>query len=278
MKYNKLIGNIFVVDTELDQAKISATIIVTIITLILLFIYENEPIKINGLINSLIYPFVATVILLVGRKYELIKKFFSTYFTKSSLKISNGKIIMYLAILLIFLFQATYINIVVVALFIISGFMRIIIQNTKALFFADISEFMDFIKIYGYIRASFFALAILWLLKKIMILISYTFVLNSVFFWTTLLFIIFLFEVQFISNLYPYCEKHKDIENTILIIREIAKNKHIKINKISSCIGVPNNFVNKQLLELVDAKYIVKRKKKSAELEEYYKKIYTDGL
>ena len=163
------------------------------------------------------------------------------------------------------------------ALFITSGFQRIIIQNTNALFFAEISEFMDFIQIYGCVRASYFALMIILISKITGIFIPHVFVFNSIILWVALFFIIFLFEIQFISNLYPYFVKHKDIENTILIIREIAKNKHIKTNKISLRIGVPDEFVNKQLHELVDAKY-TSVKNKRAELGNDYKIIYTDNL
>ena len=222
MKYNRLIGNIFVVDSKLNVNSILWTTASTIVTAILLFIYEGEPISMNISLKLFIYIFVGNAVILVLKKRKVFKNFFALYVFKSSSQILIPYIIAEFLIFISLIFVGRSIGLtdiyLVAILFLISGFQRIIIQKTKALFFADISEYMDFIQVYGHVRASYFALAIFLTLETIRTLAPHMFVFDSIVFKMALLAIIFLFEIQFISNLYPYCEKHKDIENTILII------------------------------------------------------------
>lgn len=278
MKYNKFIGNIFVVERQLDVKTILETIVAAFFAATFFLIWNNESILTNFSVKWLVTAFVSPAAYLVCLKRKSIKSFFWEYFPRISIQTFIYHVIIYFTITILFiLLDNTIHGYILSALFIISGFQRVIIQNTKALFFAEISEFMDFIQTYGYVRASYFALLMLLICIKMGVFMPYVFDFNIIILWIALFSVIFILEMQFMSNLYPYCKKHKDIENTILIIRKIAKNKHIKINKISSCVDASDDFINKQLRELVDANYISIENKR-AKLKDEYKKTYADNL
>ena len=69
MKYNRLIGNIFVVDSKLNVNSILWTTASTIVTAILLFIYEGEPISMNISLKLFIYIFVGNAVILIHKAF-----------------------------------------------------------------------------------------------------------------------------------------------------------------------------------------------------------------
>lgn len=265
MNLMQFIGNIFVVDRKINREIILSAFIVTFLTALLKFIFERQPIYRNITISEIItYPlFIATIFLISG-KFKIVKKFF----------IENFKllVIIYLIPLILIIIPFIFIRPIeyaffLILLFFISGFQRIVIQKTKALFFAEIPEFMDFIQVYGYIRASFFGFTILWF--------STIIDLNSEMFWIIFFSMILIIQIEFLANLYPYCRKHTDIERTILILRKIGENKNIKINELVSLINVSDNLLKKQLNRLILANYI-SIENGHIKLKDEYQKIY-DG-
>lgn len=267
MNLMQFIGNIFVVDRKINREIILSALIGTFLIALLKFIFEKQPISGNISISEIItYPLFIATIFLISSKFKIIKKFF----------IGNFKllVIIYLIPLILIIIPFIFIRPIeyfylLTLLFFISGFQRIVIQKTKALFFAEIPEFMDFIQVYGYIRASFFGFGILWF--------STIIVLKSEIVWIIFFSMVLIIQIQFLANLYPYCRKHTDIETTILILRKIAEYKNIKINELVSLINVSDNLIKKQLNRLILANYI-SLENGHIKLKDEYQKIYDGKL
>lgn len=205
----QLIGNIFFVDRNINVKTILIAVAATLLTGLLNFIFENETVFENFTIQNFTFPLIVTAIVSFVVKYKLIQKFVGMYFKLSFDSIKA--LIFYLLIFVVILSTGPTIYAYFLAiLFFLSGILRFIIQKTRALFFAEMSEFMDFIKIYGYVRVAFYSLIILIIYKTIALS-------PNIF-----LILLLIFEIEMISNLYPYCTKHEDIEKTILILRKIA--------------------------------------------------------
>lgn len=260
----QLIGNIFFVDRNINVKTILIAVAVTLLTGLLNFIFENETVFKNFTIQEFTFPLIATAIVLFVVKYKLIQKFIGIYFKLSLYSIEA--LIIYLLIFVAILYTGPTIYAYFLAiLFFISGILRFIIQKTRALFFAEMSEFMDFIQIYGYVRVAFYSLVILIIYKTIALDLS------------IFLVIVLIFEIELITNLYPYCKKHEDIEKTILILRKIADNKNINVDELISSIDASNNFTKQQLDKLIKANYILKNGD-YIKLNEKYQEIYEGKL
>ena len=261
------IGNIFLVKRNIDRNIILRSVAATLLTGVLYFILENGTIFTITL-QEFAYPLVATAIVVFVAEFKLVRKFLKEYF-KLTLFIKYLTFYFLISIALMSTGHTTYAAFLAI-LFVVSGLQRVIIQKTRALFSAEISEFMEFIKLYGCVRAAFFCLSIVLLFEMIGP--------NLPMFWIFFcLPIILLFEIELFANLYPYCKKHKDIEETILIIRKIAQNKNIKINRLTSLSGASDNFTKQQLNKLVIANYIT-IENKHVKLKEEYQKIYDGKL
>ena len=261
------IGNVFVVDRKINKEIFLRALLVTFLTALLKFIFEKPAVFGNFTISEIItYPLFIATILLISDKFKIIKKFFMGNFKKLVIIYLIPLILIITPFILIRPIEFAYL---LILLFFISGFQRIVIQKTKALFFAEIPEFMDFIQVYGYIRASFFGFTILWF--------STIIDLNSELLWIIFFFTILIIQIEFLVNLYPYCRKHKDIEKTILILRKIAENKNIKINELVSLSNVSDNLTKKQLKRLILANYI-SIKNGHIKLKDEYQKIYDGKL
>lgn len=267
MNLIQIIGNVFVVDRKINKEIFLNAFIITILTALLKFIFEKQPAFGNFTISEIItYPLFIATILLITDKSKIIKKIFTENFKKRDIIYLIPLILIIIPFISI---RPTEFACFLILLFFISGFQRIVIQKTKALFFAEISEFMDFIQVYGYIRASFFGFTILWF--------STIIDLNSEMLWIVFFFMILIIQIEFLVNLYPYCKKHTDIERTILILRKIAENKNIKINKLVPLINVSDNLIKKQLKRLILANYI-SIKNGHIKLKDEYQKIYDGTL
>lgn len=256
-----LVGNIFVIDRKINIKTFSIAI-APFLAALLKFIFEGQPIFENFTIKEFTYLIIAAAIILSFNKLKLIIKFFKEYF-KFKLAVIVYLFLEILIVITLFSIPNIYSYFLGISFF-VSGLQRIVIQKTRALFFAQISEFMDFIKIYGYIRVAFFALGILGLLLGIEKIIG----LNS-----PLCFVIFIFGILFSANLYPYYTKHGDIEKTIIILRKVAENKSIKVNKLISLVDASDAFIKQQLNRLVLTKYI-SIENKHVKLKDEYQKIY----
>ena len=261
------IGNIFLVKKNIDINIVLISVAVTLVTALLNFIFENETIFKNFTLQKFMYTLVAIAIVEFAVKGKLVGKFLKEYF-KLTLFIKHLTFYFLISIALMSTGHTTYAAFLAI-LFVVSGLQRFIIQKTRALFSAEISEFMEFIKLYGYVRAAFFCLSIVLLWKII--------VLNLPIFRIFFYCIVLIFEIVLFANLYPYCKKHKDIEETILIIREIAENKNIKINRLTSISSASDDFTKQQLNKLVIANYI-SIENKHVKLREEYQKIYDGKL
>jgi hypothetical protein len=261
----RMIGNIFAVDRKINFK----TILIPIITILLMalskFIFDNQNISANITLQDLMYLPIISTILYTFFKYNLIGKLFKEYF---NFKFEVIILILFYTLISIYIVTLPDPKIYLffsVILFCFSGFQRIVIQKTKALFFTDIYEFMDFIQIYGYTRAAFFSIPIIYFVNIL--------VYNSPLVGLIYYLIIFVFIFLFVANLYPYCNKHKDIKKTILIIRKIAENKNIKINNLNSLVDSSDVFIQKQLNRLALVGYISIENGR-VKLKDEYQKIY----
>ncbi len=260
MDESNLVGNVFVVDRKINLKVVLLAIFSTFLIAFFKWILENEVIFQNFSLQEFTYSLMAATFILLIIKFNLIKEFFKEYFK------FKFRVLIYLLfeILIVASLSFKYHNAYTYFLsflFLFSGMQRIIIQKTKALFDSDMSKYMEFMKVYGYVRTAFFSLTILGLSKMITI--------NLPVYWLLLLVVVLFMETLFLANLYPYCTKQKDIENTILILREIAVNKRIKQNQLIHSLNFSERFVAKQLLRLRQVNYIIFENKHIMLMKQY---------
>ncbi len=236
MNVNRSVGNIFLVDSKINSKVVGLAIAGTFLTALLKFVLEGQPVSNNFTLEDILaYPLIVAALLLFIIRIKLITKFSRDYIKFRLAFIFH--LVFQMAILLFFLRIPSLYSYFAGLLFFISGVQRVIIQKTNALFFAEMSDFLSFIQLYGYVRAAFFGVVALVFAKIVSLSIP------SV--WFLFFLLIFIFELIFLSNLYPYCIKHKDIERTIAVLRTIANKPVVKIGELSSLANLSDETISK---------------------------------
>lgn len=166
-----------------------------------------------------------------------------------------------------------------------SGFLRIIIQTTNALFYEDSNELAKLIQSYSYLRISYFTLLLILLFNKIQ-LISYIksiliqlenmndYLDFSIYiaFW---FFLIFVYS-HFMLNLYPYFTNDPEVVKSITIIQFISlKEKGRSFKEMMDNFNDYSEPLMQDILNrLIYSGFIEKnRKYKLAPHQKYYKKM-----
>lgn len=166
-----------------------------------------------------------------------------------------------------------------------SGFLRIIIQTTNALFYEDSNELAKLIQSYSYLRISYFTLLLILLFNKIQ-LISYIksiliqlenmndYLDFSIYiaFW---FFLIFVYS-HFMLNLYPYFTNDPEVVKSITIIQFISlKEKGRSFKEMMDNFNDYSEPLMQNILNrLIYSGFIEKnRKYKLAPHQKYYKKM-----
>lgn len=283
LRFSRIIGNIFLVDRKIILKVIALSAAVTFVGYFVTAILRNQSIvkifDIQTIVQEIIISNLVGMFIAGGITYKLIKNYSLIKEFKKYFKLKAATFVPLFGEILILMGFISYVILMISAgslkyavyilffaiFFFGSGIQRIIIQKSNALFQAPYPDFMKFIGMYGYVRATYYALAIIFFFQIIYILPSVQIV-----FFTGLL----VLEILFMANLYPYWTEHEDIKKTIEILRTVAKNKNIKINAITSLINMPNKFVEQQLERLEKVGNYIIIEKNHVRLTDEYQKIY----
>ncbi len=166
-----------------------------------------------------------------------------------------------------------------------SGFLRIIIQATKALFYENSNELAKLIQCYSYLRISYFTLLLILLFNKIQLISHMKSILIQlenmndylnfsiyIAFWFCLIFV----YSHFMLNLYPYFTKDPEVVKSIKIIQFISLKE--KGRSFKEMMGNFNDYseslMQDKLNRLIYSGFVEKdRKYKLAPHQKYYKKM-----
>lgn len=237
MREASLIGNVFAVKKHLGWKVIITGILIALITSLIEFFLLNKTPTIKDPITSVASGAIALGVVYIIIKFRTIKTFFVEYvgFTKMSLRaLVYALFEIILAFIVLTIAPKALYSWFVVIFWLFSGLQRVIIQKTKALFYSDMNKFMNFIQVYGYVRTGVFAITILLILKTLSLKLPLHWILSLVF--------AFLINLWYISNLWPYFNKHEEIEDMIGIIRCVAENKSIKKKHLPQVPGLEDKI------------------------------------
>lgn len=166
-----------------------------------------------------------------------------------------------------------------------SGFLRIIIQSTKALFYENSNELAKLIQSYSYLRISYFTLLLILLLNKIQFISQIKSILIQlenmndyldisiyIAFWFCLIFV----YSHFMFNLYPYFTNNPEVVKSIKIIQFISlkeKGRSFK-EMMDNFNDYSKPLMQDKLNRLMYSGFVEKnRKYKLAPHQKYYKKM-----
>ncbi|WP_342304951.1 hypothetical protein [Methanolobus sp. ZRKC5] len=169
-------------------------------------------------------------------------------------------------------------------LWVTSGFFRLIVQATKAIFDEESAKLAGLLQNYSYLRTSYFTLLFIWLVSKLQFIPSMKSIFSSIespdqyldfsIYFATWVISIIIYG-YFMLNLYPYFVKDKDVIKSIDIIQFISRKE-----KGRSFKEIVDNFkdesevnIQEKLNHLIYSGFIEKdRKYKLAPLQKHAKK------
>jgi hypothetical protein len=263
MRVIETIGNIFRVKSKIPAIVMITPVLLAFITTLLKLFLANQPLINEFSLENIIWPFIAYSIFIIFKKRESLKGII-TYFRPNLISIIFITVEIVLSAIWWFIFKETAFKYVVVILWLISGFLRILIQKTPALFYYDITKLLHINEIYGFTRASTYFLVTLYFLSAAQ---SYF---NN-FYFSLIIFIPFITIYFFyISNLYPYMVKHIDVRRSIEILRYIGDNNPSR-NALLNGIHISEQNLDESLRRLQISNYIEKIRK--YKLKKEYVKI-----
>ena len=164
MRFLDTIGNIFLLDKDLRKKEWIITIFVTLFTAILKYILDNESIASNLKFSDFMYLIIGLCVVHILLNFKIIIKFFKEYFVLNTLFF--GIIFeIALGISIIIIGEKELYSWILAILWIFSGFLRVLIEYSKALFELEMSKFLTIIQIFAYARAAYWAVVIIWVLN-----------------------------------------------------------------------------------------------------------------
>jgi len=247
MKYIDQVGNVFLVEKNIDINIVMFYVISVLVTALLGYMFDISILS-SITVENLLLPFAGIAVTLLIIKHSLIKKIFVSYILKwkpITVKLFISEIVLFI----IFAYSHNTISLVLGLLFLISGVLRIVIQATKAIFNSKMSEFMEIVRIYGYVRASVFLLTVIFtfhfLTQQLPIL------------WTPLFIISIILNAELLANMYPYANKDASIQDSVRILRHIGQNRHvINTKELASKLSLREDVVKKRIKGLTKGNYV----------------------
>ena len=228
---------------------------------VLKFFLEKQAIIQNLNPKTTLYSIAGLACLSIFLKSKIIFKYFREYFEFNAITIIPAMVEIMLVIP-IFFYDDVYAIISGIAFF-ISGFQRIVIQKSKALFKAELSEFSNFMQAYAYTRAMTYLVLLIALFNFIKLdIFNQTEPFEAL---TLLAFFLITsgISIRLLMNLYPYWKKHIYVRRTVELIRLIAENEGIKKNQVFGKIkGASHEFLDKQTKQLITDKFFEEKNKR----------------
>ena len=261
MRGGDLVGNIFLLDKHINIKTILISLIPPFIIVIFKLLLEKELVISDFTIKELMYSLLAISMLYIIYNIKLIYLFFKEYFIFNIL-LSIGtifEVLIFISILRISNFDLY--SWIIGTFWLFSGLLRVLIQFSKAIFIADIQQYMKIISLFAYSRASYFAIIII----NIFVTLNIKSSIINIFF----LILLVLIDIWFIANLYPYMIKHENVKNVIELIRIIKEQKRIKINQLKNLTYFSESYFNKIIERFSSVNYI-KIENKRVELGNVY--------
>jgi len=239
MRFFDIVGNIFLLDKHLHKKEIIVSVLTAIGTSAIGLLFNKHVISPIIGMEELIYGIIFSSIIYIASEIKNIYNFIKKYFCVNTIVIFNIILDVAIAISILVVGQGDIFSWILGASWMFSGFLRMLITFSKALFESDIKEYLKIIQIYAYTRAAYLMTILLFLYSVITITPN-----------ITLLDIIFMFMVLglcliYSSNLSPYMTKHENVKRVILMFRVIKDNKGIKLNALQERSGFTKEYFDK---------------------------------
>lgn len=266
MRIGSLVGNLFLLDKQIKVKNILIPILITLFVAFSKFILEQRPIIENFSIKEFMYMLLGISLFSILIKSKLILTFFKKYFSFNWVLFTGIFFEITLFMTVIYTSKGSLYGWILGFFWLFSGILSAVIQFSKAIFLANIEDYLEIIQIFAYSRGAYFAITI--------ILISNLFQIpNKALPWLIYIVLIFVLMVWFILNLYPYMVKNQNVKNVIELIRCVKNRKRIKINQLKNLTNFSDSYFNKIISRLVQAKFL-EIKSGKVELGKVYKYIY----
>lgn len=232
-----IVGNLFYLNKHIKVKTIYTSVLLTIIIGFLGFFLEGEIFGLFFPLKEFLYLLMGLSFLYLVLNYMLIVQFFKKYYHFTLITFVMSLMEIVLAVSIVMVYNKQLIGWILGIFWLFSGFLRILIQSTRALFDSEIRNFLKIVQIFAYTRAAYFSftgLLILSLIPKTPISIFLFFLL-----------IMFFLNLFLISNLNPYMIKHSSVRRAVELIRLIGMEKEIKLNKLSNMTKLSKTYFNR---------------------------------
>lgn len=256
------IGNIFMLDKQINVKTVAISILLTFFVAFFKFILEQQFIF---SIKDIMYPLLALSLFYILIKSKIILHFIKEYFSFNLVYLSGTVFEIIIFITIVYVSKYSLYGWILGIFWIFSGILLVTILCTKAIFNAEINYYMDIIQIFAYSRLAYFLI--------VLILISNLLSINEQSYLITFYILMFIIILWFTANLNPYIVKNQNVKNVIELIRFVQVHKKIKIGQLKNFTNLSESDFHKSLSKLSRARYL-KIQNKKVELGKAYRYIY----